>query len=95
MDVRRIDVLGPIMESRLDMCEEKGFDGVEPDNVDGYLNDTGFPLTKEDQLSYNIRRVKPTPGSQLALFAKYSYHGFITDRDGELLELEADHLVGK
>ena len=38
-----------------------------------------------------VRRVKPTPGSQLALFAKYSYHGFITDRDGEMLELEADH----
>ena len=38
-----------------------------------------------------IRRVKPTPGSQLALFATYSYHGFITDRDGEMLELEADH----
>ena len=38
-----------------------------------------------------VRRVKPTPGSQPALFAKYSYHGFITDRDGELLELEADH----
>ena len=36
-----------------------------------------------------VRRVKPTPGSQLALFAKYSYHGFITDRDGETLELEA------
>ena len=36
-----------------------------------------------------VRRVKPTPGSQLALFATYSYHGFITDRDGELLELEA------
>ena len=30
-----------------------------------------------------VRRVKPTPGSQ-ALFAIYSYHGFITDRDGEL-----------
>ena len=27
-----------------------------------------------------VRRVKPTPGSQLALFANYSYHGFITDR---------------
>ena len=35
-------------------------------------------------------RVKPTPGSQLALFATYSYHGFITDRDGETLELEAN-----
>ena len=33
----------------------------------------------------------PRPGSQLALFATYSYHGFITDRDGETLELEADH----
>ena len=38
-----------------------------------------------------VRRVKPTPGSQLAIFATYSYHGFITDRDGETLELEADH----
>ena len=38
-----------------------------------------------------VRRVKPTPGSQLALFASYSYHGFITDRDEDTLELEADH----
>ena len=38
-----------------------------------------------------VRRVKPTPGSQLALFVNYSYHGCITDRDGETLELEADH----
>ena len=38
-----------------------------------------------------VRRVKPTPGSQLALFATYSYHGCITDREGETLELEADH----
>ena len=34
--------------------------------------------------------MKPTPGSQLALFASYSYHGCITDRDGETLALEAD-----
>ena len=38
-----------------------------------------------------MRRVKPTPGSQLALFATYSYHGFITDRDGETMDLESDH----
>ena len=38
-----------------------------------------------------VRRVQPTPGSQLALFASYRYHGFITDRDGETLALEADH----
>ena len=38
-----------------------------------------------------VRRVQPTPGSQLALFASYSYHGYITDREGETLALEADH----
>ena len=38
-----------------------------------------------------VRRVKPTPGSQLALFVDYAYHAFITDRDGDTLELEADH----
>lgn len=38
-----------------------------------------------------VRRVKPTPGSQLALFVEYSYHAFITDRQGPTRELEADH----
>ena len=38
-----------------------------------------------------VRRVKPTPGSQLALLTLYDYHAFITDRDGDTLALEADH----
>jgi len=38
-----------------------------------------------------VRRVRPTPGSQLALFCDYDYHGFVTDRAGETLALEADH----
>jgi hypothetical protein len=38
-----------------------------------------------------VRRVRPTPGSQLALFTLYDYHPFITDRAGGMLELEADH----
>ena len=53
LDIRRLDVLRPIMEQRLDLCRAKGFDGVEPDNVDGYGNSTGFPLTAADQLAYN------------------------------------------
>jgi len=53
LDIRRLDLLGPIMEARLDLCRSKGFDGVEPDNVDGYTNRTGFPLTGADQLRYN------------------------------------------
>ena len=38
-----------------------------------------------------VRRVTPTPGSQLALLADYSYHAFIADREGDTLDLEADH----
>ena len=38
-----------------------------------------------------VRRVKPTPCTQLALLADYSYHAFITDREGDTLYLEADH----
>lgn len=53
LDIRRLDVLGPIMEARLNQCRDKGFDGVEPDNVDGYANRSGFPLTAADQIRYN------------------------------------------
>jgi hypothetical protein len=38
-----------------------------------------------------VRRVRPTPGSQLAFLTLDDYHAFITDRDGETLVLEADH----
>jgi hypothetical protein len=38
-----------------------------------------------------VRRVRPTPGSQLALDVVFSYHAIITDRDGPLLDVEADH----
>ena len=54
LDVRRLDVISPIMSNRLELASNKGCDGVDPDNVDGYRNETGFPLTAEDQLSYNI-----------------------------------------
>jgi hypothetical protein len=54
LDIRQIDLLAPIMRARLDLCKSKGFDAVEPDNMDGYTNDTGFPLTYADQLAYNL-----------------------------------------
>ena len=54
LDIRQIELLAPIMRSRLDQCAAKGFDGIEPDNIDSYQADTGFSLTYEDQLRYNI-----------------------------------------
>lgn len=54
LDIRRLDLLAPIMLARLDLCKAKGFDAVEPDNMEIYTNDTGFPLTYEDQLKYAL-----------------------------------------
>lgn len=53
LDVRALDVLLPIMEARLDTCVDKGFDGVDFDNMDGYANRSGFPLDGDDQIAYN------------------------------------------
>ncbi len=53
LDIRRLSKLRPIIEARLDTCAAKGFDAVEPDNVDAYQNRSGFPLKGSDQLAYN------------------------------------------
>jgi hypothetical protein len=53
LDIRQVSVLQPIMEKRLDLAVAKGCDGVEPDNIDGYTNNTGFTLTGNQQLVYN------------------------------------------
>ena len=52
-DIRQLDKLKPLMATRFDMCRAKGFDAVEPDLLDAYINETGFPLTADDQLKYN------------------------------------------
>ncbi len=56
-DERYVDIrsplLRPIIEARLDLCKAKGFDGIEPDIDDSYTEDTGFPLTYADQITFN------------------------------------------
>jgi len=53
LDIRRQDILLPLMKKRFAMCVRKGFDAVDPDNVNGVENRTGFPLTTAQQLSYD------------------------------------------
>ncbi len=52
LDIRSAEVR-MLMQRRLDLAAARGCDAVEPDNVDGYQNDTGFELTAADQLDYN------------------------------------------
>jgi hypothetical protein len=53
LDIRRFRSFARPLRDRFDICERKGFDAVEPDNINGYTNDTGFPLTGADQLRFN------------------------------------------
>jgi hypothetical protein len=52
LDVRSAEVFD-VMLARLDLARDRGCDGVEPDNVDGHTNDTGFSLTAEDLRAFN------------------------------------------
>lgn len=52
---------------------------------------TYFPFGQKRAVRLIALRVRPPQGSQLALLTNYSYHAFISDREGEILELEADH----
>jgi hypothetical protein len=57
VDLRQISVLRPIIDARLDACKAKGFDGVEPDIDDSFVdvgaNGVGFPVTYADQIAFN------------------------------------------
>jgi len=69
LDIRSANVLA-IMQARLDVAVSKRCDGVEPDNVDGFTNDTGFPLTAADQLAYNGALARQAHARGLAVALK-------------------------
>jgi hypothetical protein len=51
-----IDIRNPIVvqiiKNRILMCAQKGFDAIEPDIDESYVDRTGFPLTKEIEEAY-------------------------------------------
>jgi hypothetical protein len=53
LDIRQLSILEPIMTARFQMCAQKGFDAVDPDNIDGFENKTGFKITAQEQLAYD------------------------------------------
>ncbi len=53
LDVAHFHKFAGIMKKRIAMCAHKGFDAVEPDNIAGWENKTGFNITRRQQLRYN------------------------------------------
>ncbi len=69
LDIRKFHKFAKPLKARLAMCARKGFDGVEPDNIAGWENDTGFPITAKHQLRFNrwIARQAHRRGLSIAL----------------------------
>ena len=70
LDIRRLDVIVPFMQARFKACADKGFVGVEPDNIDGFDNDSGFDLTRQDAVTYVLALREVASGLGLKLGQK-------------------------
>ena len=89
LDIRRLSVLEPIMRRRLQMCARKGFDGVEPDNLDPLGNDPGFPITRVQVIRYARWIAATSHGLGLAVLQKNGpelARALQPDFDGALVE---------
>jgi hypothetical protein len=53
LDIGNATVL-TVIEARVAMCSQKGFDGIEPDIDDSYTDDTGFTITESDNVTYLV-----------------------------------------
>jgi hypothetical protein len=62
--------LQAIMLARFKVCQQKGFDAVEPDNMEAYDNNPGFNITAADQLAYNIWVADTVHSLGMAVFQK-------------------------
>jgi hypothetical protein len=52
VDIRSAAVVA-LVQARVKMCADKGFDAVEPDIDDSYQEPTGFPITQADNVKFN------------------------------------------
>lgn len=52
LDIRKLDKMKPWLSSRLSMIKQKGFDAIEPDNLDAYENNTGFDINLIDTKTF-------------------------------------------
>jgi hypothetical protein len=73
LDVRRIDLLAPILRARFDQCAAKGFDAIDPDNVDVYQQNSGFAITYADQLAFNRFLATEAHARSLSIGLKNDY----------------------
>jgi hypothetical protein len=54
LDISNYESFSSLISARFDHAVSKGCDGIDPDNINGFQHDTGFSISAQDQLVYNI-----------------------------------------
>jgi hypothetical protein len=80
LDIRQIGIIGPIIAARMDLAVSKGCDAIEPDQDNGWENNPGFQITREDSIRWNIWVAETAHSKGLSVGLKNS--------TGETAELE-------
>lgn len=73
INIRELKYLEPIMKARLETCASKGFDAVEIDEDEAWLNKTGLEsgsITAEQQFTYNKWLAETIHSLGMAAFQK-------------------------
>jgi hypothetical protein len=70
LNVTDLAGLEPVMHKRFEMCQAAGYDAVEPDNMDGFENSTGFSISAAQQLAYNEWVASDVHSLGMAVFQK-------------------------
>lgn len=89
VDIRQMEIVTRVMENRIKLCKDAGFDGIDFDNIDGYENSTGFGLSKDDEIKYASWLAAKAHQYGLAAFQKNAPDlvGMLSSRfDGAVLE---------
>jgi endo-alpha-1,4-polygalactosaminidase (GH114 family) len=89
IDIRQIELLRPIIAAKIALAKSKGFNAVDPDNMDGYTNDEEFGLTKADQIAFNKMVAEEAHKQGMAIMLKNAgsmMADLVNDFDGTMAE---------
>ncbi|RZA05558.1 MAG: hypothetical protein EOP11_12550 [Proteobacteria bacterium] len=89
-------VLASILDARLKLCKEKGFDAVEPDNLQNDENVKGGRITTQQQIDFNGWFADAAHRNGLAVFQKNGPDKvLLKDRTGKMMVEKFDGILNE
>ncbi|WP_425148116.1 endo alpha-1,4 polygalactosaminidase [Deinococcus sp.] len=89
-------VLAAILNKRFQMCKDKGFDAIDPDNLQNDDNVSGGRITHQQQLDFNGWVADQAHAHGLAVFQKNGPDKILqTDRTGKMMVEKFDAILNE